>query len=116
MERLNSLSTYGYAALFACVLAEQLGLPLPAAPFLLAAGALAGLGKLNLAVALLLAVVRIPDRRYRLVLPGKDARDGSAAVALQDLSGAGRLRSPNKCGVLQTRNALVVVRQIYPGS
>jgi membrane protein DedA with SNARE-associated domain/rhodanese-related sulfurtransferase len=51
------LSTYGYTALFACVLAEQLGLPLPAAPFLLAAGALAGLGKLNLAVALLLAVV-----------------------------------------------------------
>jgi membrane protein DedA with SNARE-associated domain/rhodanese-related sulfurtransferase len=50
------LSSYGYAALFACVLAEQLGLPLPAAPFLLAAGALARAGKLNLAVALLLAV------------------------------------------------------------
>ncbi len=50
------LSTFGYAALFACVLVEQLGLPLPAAPFLLAAGALAGLGKLNLAFALLLAV------------------------------------------------------------
>ena len=50
------LSSYGYAALFACVLAEQLGLPLPAAPFLLAAGALAGLGRLNLAFALLLAV------------------------------------------------------------
>jgi membrane protein DedA with SNARE-associated domain len=50
------LTSYGYAALFACVLAEQLGLPLPAAPFLLAAGALASAGKLNLAVALLLAV------------------------------------------------------------
>jgi membrane protein DedA with SNARE-associated domain/rhodanese-related sulfurtransferase len=50
------LVTYGYAALFACVLAEQLGLPLPAAPFLLAAGALASAGKLNLTVALLLAV------------------------------------------------------------
>jgi len=50
------LSNYGYAALFACVLAEQFGLPLPAAPFLLAAGALAGLGRLNLALALLLAV------------------------------------------------------------
>ena len=50
------LSTYGYAALFVCVLAEQLGLPLPAAPCLLAAGALASAGKLNLAVALLLAV------------------------------------------------------------
>jgi len=50
------LSNYGYAALFACVLAEQFGLPLPAAPFLLAAGAIAGLGRLNLALALLLAV------------------------------------------------------------
>ena len=49
------LVNYGYAALFACVLAEQIGLPVPAAPFLLAAGALAGLGKL--ALALLLAVV-----------------------------------------------------------
>lgn len=50
------LSSYGYAALFACVLAEQLGLPLPAAPLLLAAGALASAGQLNFAVALLLAV------------------------------------------------------------
>jgi membrane protein DedA with SNARE-associated domain/rhodanese-related sulfurtransferase len=50
------LSSYGYAALFACVLVEQLGLPLPAAPFLLTAGTLASAGKLNLAAALLLAV------------------------------------------------------------
>lgn len=51
------LTTHGHAALFACVLAEQLGLPLPAVPVLLAAGALGGAGNLNLAVALLLAVV-----------------------------------------------------------
>jgi membrane protein DedA with SNARE-associated domain/rhodanese-related sulfurtransferase len=50
------LSNYGYAALFTCVLLEQLGLPLPAAPALLAAGALAGLGKLSLPLALLMAV------------------------------------------------------------
>lgn len=50
------LLSYGYAALFVCVLVEQLGLPVPAAPFLLAAGALASAGKLNLAVALMLAV------------------------------------------------------------
>jgi len=36
------LTTHGQAALFACVLAEQLGLPLPAVPVLLAAGALGG--------------------------------------------------------------------------
>jgi len=51
------LSSYGYTALFVCVLAEQLGLPFPAAPFLLAAGALAGPGKFSLAVALPVAVL-----------------------------------------------------------
>ena len=50
------LMTYGYTVVFAAVLAEQLGVPLPATPVLLAAGGLAGLGKLNLPVAWLLAV------------------------------------------------------------
>jgi len=50
------LTNYGYTAVFTCVLAEQLGLPLPATPVLIAAGALAGLGKLNLGMVLLLAV------------------------------------------------------------
>jgi membrane protein DedA with SNARE-associated domain/rhodanese-related sulfurtransferase len=50
------LTNYGYTAVFTCVLVEQLGLPLPATPVLIAAGALAGAGKLNLCVALLLAV------------------------------------------------------------
>ena len=56
-EALNFLLTHGYAVLFSFVLAEQLGLPLPSTPVLLAAGALAGLGKLNLAIALPLAVL-----------------------------------------------------------
>lgn len=55
-ETVAFLSTHGYAALFAFVLAEQLGVPLPAAPALLAAGALAGHGNLNLAAAWLLVV------------------------------------------------------------
>jgi membrane protein DedA with SNARE-associated domain/rhodanese-related sulfurtransferase len=50
------LTTYGYGAIFTCVLVEQIGAPLPATPVLIAAGALAGLGRLNLWVALLLAV------------------------------------------------------------
>jgi membrane protein DedA with SNARE-associated domain len=41
-----------YAVLFAVVLAEQVGLPVPAAPFLLAAGALAGMGQLDSASAI----------------------------------------------------------------
>ena len=51
------LTTYGNAAVFACVFPEQLGLPLPATPILLAAGALTALGKLNLPTVWLLAVV-----------------------------------------------------------
>ena len=46
-----------YALLFGIVLAEQLGVPLPAVPVLLAAGALAGLGKIGAAPALGLAIL-----------------------------------------------------------
>ena len=51
------LLRYGYLLLFANVFAEQMGLPIPATPVLLAAGALAGAGKLNLAAVMVLAVV-----------------------------------------------------------
>jgi len=51
------LVQYGLIVLFSVVFAEQIGLPLPAVPVLLAAGALAGAGKMNLAVAVLLSVV-----------------------------------------------------------
>ncbi len=50
------LIRYGYLLLFGVVLAEQLGLPIPAAPMLLAAGALAGIGKLSLPSVMLIAV------------------------------------------------------------
>src|SRR5262245_28879006 len=51
------LVRHRYAVLFVAVLAEQLGLPVPAAPFLLAAGALAGMGQLDLGAALAVAVL-----------------------------------------------------------
>jgi hypothetical protein len=41
---------HGYAVLFAWVLLEQGGLPIPAVPLLLAAGALAATGRMNLAL------------------------------------------------------------------
>jgi membrane protein DedA with SNARE-associated domain len=41
-ETIQFLIRNGYAVLFSWVLFEQLGLPVPAAPLLLAAGALAG--------------------------------------------------------------------------
>ncbi len=47
---------HGYAILFAWVLLDQAGLPIPSAPVLLAAGALSGLGELNLAGVLVVAV------------------------------------------------------------
>lgn len=43
---------YGYAVLFIWVLAEQVGLPVPSIPFLLAVGALAGAGQLNFMLVL----------------------------------------------------------------
>jgi membrane protein DedA with SNARE-associated domain/rhodanese-related sulfurtransferase len=50
------LIEHGYFLLVAFVLLEQLGLPLPATPMLLAAGALAGSGHLNLLHAYLLGM------------------------------------------------------------
>ena len=51
------LMQHRYAVLGAVVFLEQLGLPIPAVPFLLAAGALSGLGKLDLLTAMVLVVL-----------------------------------------------------------
>lgn len=53
---IHFLLRHGYTILFLVVLAEQLGLPIPAVPMLLAMGALAGSGKLSYSLALLVAV------------------------------------------------------------
>jgi membrane protein DedA with SNARE-associated domain len=54
---LDTLVRYGYLVVFGSVLAEQIGIPIPAIPFLLAAGALAGSGRLSLALLLALSGV-----------------------------------------------------------
>ena len=51
---LDNLARHGALILFAVIFVEQMGLPVPGIPFLLAAGVLAGAGKLNI---LLLAAV-----------------------------------------------------------
>jgi len=56
MEALDFLIRYGYAVLFVVVLGEQLGLPLVGAPVLMAAGALAGVGRFSVTLAVGLAV------------------------------------------------------------
>jgi len=53
----NFMVQYGATLLFAIVFVEQLGVPLPSPPFLLAAGALAGEGRMNGFLALAVATV-----------------------------------------------------------
>jgi len=54
---LEFLVRHGYAVLLGWVFAEQIGVPIPSMPLMLAAGALAGQGKMNLLAALLLCVL-----------------------------------------------------------
>src|SRR5262249_38712325 len=54
-DTLQFLVKHGYVVLFVSVLAQQLGVPLPSTPFIIAAGALAYSGGLNWAVLLILA-------------------------------------------------------------
>ena len=51
------LVRHGESIVFAAVFAEQIGLPVPAIPVLLAAGALAGAGKMSLAWTVLLSLI-----------------------------------------------------------
>jgi len=56
-EMIQFLIRHGYTVLFFWILFEQLGLPIPAAPLLIAAGTLAGIGQLNLALVFGVSVV-----------------------------------------------------------
>jgi membrane protein DedA with SNARE-associated domain/rhodanese-related sulfurtransferase len=51
-ETLDFMVRHGITVLFAAVFIDQMGIPLPAVPWLLAAGALAGIGQMNWVVAL----------------------------------------------------------------
>lgn len=77
-ETLEFVSQHGLMVLAATVFAEQIGLPLPAMPFLIAAGALVGTGQMAPGLAVVAAVVaamagdqvwfELGRRRGRLVL------------------------------------------------
>ncbi len=56
-ETIRFLMRHGYTVVFVWVFAEQVGLPIPSMPMLLAAGALAGSGQLSFVAALGLAIV-----------------------------------------------------------
>jgi membrane protein DedA with SNARE-associated domain len=55
-EIARNLTEYGYLLLFAFVLAEQVGLPVPAVPVLLGVGALTGAGQMSLTLAFAAAI------------------------------------------------------------
>ena len=54
---LLQLAKHGYTVLFVWVAAEQLGLPIPAVPILLAAGVLSAMGQLTFGSAFALAIL-----------------------------------------------------------
>ena len=53
---LEFLVRHGYVVLLGWVFVEQIGLPIPSVPLLLAAGALAGTGRMNIFAALLVSM------------------------------------------------------------
>ena len=68
------LISHGGLILFLIVFAEQSGLPFPGAPWLLAAGALAASGRVNLFTAILWATIGLSRSRYILVLRGNRSK------------------------------------------
>jgi len=60
-DAVQGLLQYGYILLFAFVLAEQVGLPVPAVPVLLGVGALAGAGRMSLTLAFAAATTHSPS-------------------------------------------------------
>jgi len=58
-EAVQFLIHHGYTLLLVWVLVEQMGLPIPAVPLLLAAGGLAGSGRMNLALAMGVAIIAV---------------------------------------------------------
>jgi membrane protein DedA with SNARE-associated domain len=54
---IDFLARHGYWVVFLTVLGEQLGVPIPAVPVLVAVGALAGFGKLSILISAALAVI-----------------------------------------------------------
>jgi membrane protein YqaA with SNARE-associated domain len=72
-ETIQFLTEYGPLVLFVVVFVEQIGLPLPALPVLVAAGVLAGTGHVNFWVALGVTVSRRGGLDLVRVEPGRVA-------------------------------------------
>ena len=69
-DTLQFLVKHGYVVLFASVLAQQLGLPLPSTPFIIAAGALAHSGQLSFTATLFVSCIAAKDQAGSRLLTG----------------------------------------------
>ena len=109
------LVQYGYVVLFAFVLVEQIGLPIPSVPVLLGVGAVAGGGRMSLALALgvVLAASLPPDLVwYRL-----GRRRGSRILGLLcriSLEPDSCVRRTENLFTRRGRKALLIVK-FFPG-
>ncbi len=93
------LLMYGYLLLFAWVLVEQFGIPLPATPVLLAAGALSAEDQISFPLALLVGVAASLTADSCMVPRRPPLRAPRAAHSLQAVAGANDLR-PQDAGLL----------------
>jgi len=75
------LERYGEWVLVGAVFAQQIGVPIPAIPVLLGAGAIAGAGKMHFGIALVLAVIAsIPGDLFWYVLGWRRGRSVLATL------------------------------------
>lgn len=114
-DALQVLVQYGYVVLFAFVLVEQIGLPIPAVPILLGVGALAGAGRMSLALALgaVLAASLPPD----LVWYELGRRRGGRVLGLLcriTLEPDSCVRRTENLFIRRGRKALLIVK-FFPG-
>ena len=91
---LEFLIHYGYLLIFGWVFVEQIGIPLPSIPVLLAAGALCGMHRMNSAAAMAVAIVAAVCAD--LICSSEILqRHPCAAIPLQNFTGTGFLRTPH---------------------
>src|SRR6185503_8039365 len=88
-EVLQFVTEHGGAVVFVAVFIEQLGVPLPATPWLLAAG------KINLFVAIVSAAFGFDPGRRDLVLPGTIPWHSRGDLALPHFVGTRLVRWPH---------------------
>ena len=89
---MDFLLRHGYIVIFIAVFIEQIGLPIPSGPVLLAAGALAGFRRPLPGAGPRAGRGRFPDLRLPLVCPRPAARRLGAQVRLPGLHRTGYVR------------------------